>query len=284
MRRVGGGAYPTGRRALVELPSRPMSRERKEVALVTGASSGIGAEIARQLAARGADLVLSARRIDRLEALAAELRAAHGVRADVVGADLAEPDGARKLYERARALRGGLTVLVNDAGFGRRRATLDQPLEEVRAIVQVNVGALTDLTRLGAADMKAAGYGRILQLSSVGAFQPTPMYAVYSAAKAYVLSLSYALNDELRGSGVSVTTACPGVTETEFHDVAQHPKTALLKRVSMPASRVAAIALGAMWKRKPMVVPGLMNKVNSLLMERFPRRLSTAIAGALMRQ
>jgi hypothetical protein len=261
-----------------------MSSQRKEVALVTGASSGIGAEIARQLAARGADVILSARRQDRLEALAAALRSAHGIRADVIEGDLSAADGAQQLYRRARALRGDITVLVNNAGFGRRSPVLEQSLDEVRAIIQVNVTALTDLTRLGAADMKSAGYGRILQLSSIGAFQPTPMYAVYSAAKAYVLSLSYALNDELRGTGVSVTTICPGVTETEFHDVAGHPKTAIMKRASMTAPRVAAIALGAMWRRKPMVVPGLLNQVNSFIMELLPRRLSAAIAGALMRQ
>jgi len=141
----------------------------------------------------------------------------------------------------------------------------------------------SELTRLGAEDMRRAGYGRVLQLSSVGAFQPSPMYAVYSAAKSYVLSFSYALNDELRGTGVSVTTVCPGVTETEFHDVAGHRKTALLERVSMTAPRVASIALGAMWRRKPMAIPGLLNRINSFIVELLPRRLSTAVAGALMR-
>ena len=248
--------------------------QRSERALVTGASSGIGAAIARQLAARGVALILSARRRDRLEALAASLRAEHGVPVDVVAGDLAVDGEARRVYAEARALGGELTVLVNNAGFGRRSLVLQQPLDEIRALLQVNVTALTELTRLCAEDMRRAGYGRILQLSSVGAFQPSPMYAVYSAAKSYVLSFSYALGDELRGTGVSLTTVCPGVTETEFHDVAGHPKTALLRRVSMTAPRVASIALGA----------GLLNRINSFIVELLPRRLSTAVAGALMKQ
>src|SRR4051812_46678057 len=139
-----------------------MSSPRKEIALVTGASSGIGAEIARQLAGRGADLILSARRRDRLEALAVSLRAAHGVRVDVVEGDLSVDGAAEQLYRRARELRGELTVLVNNAGFGRRSPVLEQPVEEIRALIQVNVTALTALPRLCAADMKRAGYGRIL--------------------------------------------------------------------------------------------------------------------------
>ncbi len=151
-------------------------------------------------------------------------------------------------------------------------------------MIQVNVTALTELTRLFAGDMQARGYGRILQVSSVGAFQPSPMYAVYSAAKAYVLSASYAMNYELRGSNVSITTVCPGITETEFHQVSGHEKTAFMKMLSMKAPRVASIGLRAMFRGRSMVIPGISNKLNSWLLEGMPRWLSARIVALTMRR
>lgn len=256
----------------------------KKCALVTGASSGIGLDIATLLAEKGFDLILSARRKDRLTSLAESLRAKHGCDAQIVEADLAKPDGAEKLYTEARRKRSDISVLVNNAGFGIQNEVLSQSLEEIRAMVQVNITALTELTRLAALDMKAAGEGRILQLSSIGAFQPSPVYAVYSAAKSYVLSFSYAMNYELNGTGVSITTLCPGITETEFHDVAGHQKTGFMKSMSMTSRRVAEIGVSAMMKRRRVVIPGLSNKINSFLMESFPRAMSTAIAGSLMKK
>jgi len=258
--------------------------KRKEVALVTGASSGIGLEIARLLAARNVDLVIAARRKDRLEALARDLVAAYGVRVDVVEADLARPGAAEELHRRTVALRPDVTIAVNNAGFGQHATVLEQSLADIRTMLQVDVTALTELSRLFAADMKRAGYGRILLLSSVGAFQPVPMYAVYSAAKAYVLSFGYALDRELRGTGVSVTTVCPGATVTEFHAVAGHEKTRLIELTSMSAVRVAAIAVRAMFRRRPKVVPGLLNKLMTFLVELAPRALSAPVAGLLMKR
>ena len=261
-----------------------MPNAQNDVALVTGASSGIGQAIARILAARKVDLVIVARRKDRLELLAEKLRKAHGIRVDVVATDLSRTDGARRLYEDIRRLRTDVSILVNNAGFGPQNTVLDYALDDLAALIQVNITALTELTRLFAADMKAAGHGYVLQLSSVGAFQPTPMYAAYSAAKSYVLSFSYAMNRELAGTGVSITSTCPGFTVTEFHDVAHHEKTGLMKLMSMSAERVADISVRAMFRRKPMVVPGILNRVNSFILELLPRRLSTAITGGLMRK
>jgi short-subunit dehydrogenase len=255
------------------------THDRRDAALVTGASSGIGREIARNLGARKVDLILSARRKERLEALAEELRQAHGVRVDVVTADLGRSDGPQALYECVRQLRTDVSILVNNAGFGLYGPALGQTPEALSTLVQVNITALTVLTRLFAADMKAAGRGYVLQLASIGAFQPSPMYAAYSAAKSYVLSFSYAMNQELAGTGVSITSVCPGFTVTEFHDVARHEKTRFMKAMSMSAERVAELSVRAMLKRKPMVVPGFLNRVNSLIMELLPRRLSAAIAG-----
>jgi short-subunit dehydrogenase len=259
------------------------TQDKKNVALVTGASSGIGREIARNLGARKIDLILSARRTDRLDALAEELRQGHGIRVDVVTADLSRSDGPQQLYERVRQLRADVSILVNNAGFGLFGPVLAHTPEALSTLLQVNVTALSLLTRLFAADMKAAGHGYVLQLSSIGAFQPSPLYAAYSAAKSYVLSFSYAMNQELAGTGVSITSTCPGFTVTEFHDVAQHEKTRLMKALSMSAERVAELSVRAMLGRKPMVVPGFLNRINSLIMELLPRRLSTTIAAGSVR-
>jgi uncharacterized protein len=261
-----------------------MSTAQKDVALVTGASSGIGREIARVLAARKVDLIIAARRKDRLDALAEELRRAHGIRVDAVAADLARADGARQLYQDVRGVRTDVSILVNNAGFGLQNTVLDHAPDDLTRLIQVNITALTELTRLFAADMKAAGHGFVLQLSSIGAFQPTPMYAAYSAAKSYVLSFSYAMNRELAGTGVSITSTCPGFTATEFHDVAHHEKTGFMKMMSMSAERVASLSVAAMFRRRPMVVPGLLNRLNGVILELMPRWLSTAIVGGLMKK
>lgn len=258
-------------------------QDRKNVALVTGASSGIGREIARNLGARKIDLILSARRKDRLDALAEELRQAHGIRVDVAAADLSRCDGPQQLYQAVRQLRTDVSILVNNAGFGLFGPVLAHTPEELSTLLQVNVAAPSVLTRLFAADMKAAGHGYILQLASIGAFQPSPLYAAYSAAKSYVLSFSCAMNQELAGTGVSITSVCPGFTVTEFHDVARHEKTRFMKAMSMSAERVADLSVRAMLKRKPMLVPGFLNRVNSFIMELLPRRLSAAIAGGVVR-
>jgi short-subunit dehydrogenase len=255
-----------------------------QAALVTGASSGIGREIARILAGRKVDLIIAARRKDRLQSLADELHKAHGIRVDVVASDLSRPDGARQLYQDVRRLRTDVSILVNNAGFGLQNTVLDHTLDNLRDLIQVNITSLTELTRLFAADMKAAGHGYVLQLSSIGAFQPTPLYAAYSAAKSYVLSFSYAMNRELSGTGVSITSTCPGFTVTEFHDVAHHEKTSLMKWMSMSAERVAEMSVAAMFRRKPMVVPGILNRLNGLILEIMPRRFSTSIVGALMKK
>src|SRR5512134_3252055 len=190
-----------------------MSELRGRWALVTGASSGIGADFARELAARGMHLVLVARREERLRALAEELERAHGVRTRVIAADLAKPDAPRALHERLRGEGVAVDVLVNNAGFGVYGAFLDVPWEREREMIELDVVALLHLTKLFARDMRERGFGRVLEVASIGAFQPSPTYAAYSAAKAFVQSFGEALACELRGSGVTVTTISPGVTD-----------------------------------------------------------------------
>jgi uncharacterized protein len=186
--------------------------------LVTGASSGIGAEFARQLAARGMHCVLVARRQDRLQTLAAELAAAHGIRCEIVAADLSRPRAGRELL--AEVSRRGIAVelLVNNAGFGMVAPLQETDVGRALELIQVNVACLTELTLLMAKEMVQRGHGGIINIGSVVSFQPVALMGVYAASKAYVLNLSEALWAELRPRGVTVTTLCPGTTRTEFFD------------------------------------------------------------------
>jgi short-subunit dehydrogenase len=189
-------------------------------ALVTGASAGIGAVFARELARRGADLVLVARSQGKLAALAEELSDSYGVAVDVVAADLAKPSAATELAESPRARDLQIDILVNNAGFGLF-APLDEADPAVLAdMVQLNVGTLVDLTRLYLPGMLERDRGAIINVGSTAGFQPVPYMAVYGATKAFVLSFTEALWAETRGSGVRVTALCPGSTDTGFFDVA----------------------------------------------------------------
>jgi short-subunit dehydrogenase len=255
----------------------------RRVALVTGASSGIGAAIARKLAARRYDCVLTARRTERLEMLAGELEKAHGVSAKVVSADLGEHGGAEKLIETVRDLSPKVDVLVNNAGFGVYGKLVDQPEPRVAQMIELNMTALTILTHHYVKQMVLRRSGRVLQVSSIGAFQPSPLYAVYSATKSYVLSFSEALNHELYGTGVSVTTMCPGLTATEFHEVAVHNKPKWMNLVTMTADDVAEIGIRSMMRGRSVVTTGLLNKLMALFVKLMPRSWATSMAGLTMR-
>jgi short-subunit dehydrogenase len=255
---------------------------RGKTALVTGASSGLGAEFSRQLAAMGCHLVLVARREDRLKALKAELEAAHGIKAKVLPADLGETDAPARLHRQLADEGIAVDVLVNNAGFGLWGEHMQIPWDQERQMLMLDVVALMQLTKLFTADMLKRGSGYVLQVSSIGAYQPSPTYAAYAAAKSFVLLFGEALNYELRRSGVGITVLSPGVTATEFLEVAGQ-KPSLYQRIfMMQAPEVVRIGLKAMLKRKPSVIAG---KLNALVIwsSRFtPRRWTAAIASALM--
>jgi len=241
--------------------TRPAARP---LALVTGASSGIGREFALQLAARGHDLVLAARNAAALESLAAELRAGHGVEAVTVVTDLSLPGAGTALA--AEVAGRGLTVdvLVNNAGLGLGGAFAENDPAALTGMVQLNVVALTELTRALLPGMLARGRGRVLNVASTAAFQPGPLMAAYYATKAYVLSLSEALSEEVRGSGVTVTCLCPGPTRTAFEDRAGVGGSRLFKGGMvkvMDASAVARIGLDALFRGRRVAVPGLLNRL-----------------------
>ncbi len=254
-----------------------------KTALITGASSGIGASLARQLAARKLDCVLTARRTDRLEALAKELQAAHGVRTLVVTSDLGTGSGPEKLIADVARAGFAVDVLINNAGFGVHGTFIEQPADRVRQMVELNLVSLTTLTQHYAKEMVSRGRGRILQVSSIGAFQPSPLYAVYSATKAYVLSFSEAVNYELKGTGVSITTVCPGLTATEFHEVAEHPKPKWMKVITMTADEVASASIAALDRGQAVLTPGLANKITALFPRLIPPRWATWAAAVRMR-
>jgi short-subunit dehydrogenase len=247
-------------------------------ALVTGASSGIGLELARLLAGSRHDLVLVARSGAKLAELGAELRERHGITARVLPKDLADPEAAPGIAARLERDGVVLDVLVNNAGFGGYARFHEQDTRTQLEMIQVNVTALTHLTRLLLPGMVARGRGRILNVASTAAFQPGPLQAVYYATKAYVLSLSEALANELEGTGVTVTCLCPGPTDTGFGERADMTASRLFRRPPMSAERVAAEGYRALMRGDPLVIPGFRNRASAFAVRLGPRRTVTAIA------
>jgi uncharacterized protein len=242
-------------------------------ALITGASSGIGAAIARELAGRGHGVSLVARRAERLEELAAELAEAHGVRAEAFAADLADAGARDRLTERLAA--AGLTVeiLVNNAGFGGHTRFAAAPAGRDVEMVRVNVEAVTDLQAAYLPGMLERGRGAIINVASTAAFQPLPGTATYAATKAFVLSQSEAIHAEVAGGGVTVTAVCPGPVPTEFGEVAGVGELSdrAPELVWTEPERVAREAVEGAEHGKRVVVPGLLNQAGTLAGRFTPR-------------
>jgi len=254
----------------------------RATALVTGASSGIGAELARIHAGHGGDLVLVARRADRLEALKSELEQAHSIKAHVIAKDLTDPEAARQIHEELASQNIQIDYLINNAGFGYGGMFHEQDWARNESMIKVNVLALAALTRLFVPEMIARRSGRILNVASMAAFLPGPLQAVYYATKAFVVSFSEAVNNELAGTGVTVTALCPGPVDTEFIERANLRKAKGFARTVSPRG-VARAGYHAMLKGKPIIVPGFVNKlIIHLLLRLTPRKQATAISRAMM--
>ena len=254
-----------------------------KTALVTGASSGLGVDFARELARRGCKLVLVARREELLKKLQAELQSAHGITAMVVTLDLGDPAAPQMLHDHCKAQGIAVDILVNNAGFGLYGLELEIPWERTREMLMLDIVALTHLTKLFARDMVKRKYGRMLQVASIGAYQPSPTYAAYSAAKSYVRSFSQALNFELRHTGVSSTVISPGITATEFLQVSGQKPTAYQRAMMMTSEAVAGIGIRAMLKGRYSVVPGFLNWVSALFTMITPDPVNAAAAYRLMK-
>lgn len=252
-------------------------------ALVTGASSGLGVDFARDLARRGADVVLVARRRDRLEEVAEAIRGEYGASAIPVAMDLGTAEAPAQLHERLRTDGVAVDLLINNAGFGLFGDALDLPWERENAMLQLDVVNLVHLSKLFVRDMVERGFGAVLQVASTGAYQPSPGYASYAAAKSFVLSYGYALDYELRGTGVSCTVISPGVTATEFLQVSGQKKNWFHKATMMSSEKVARIGIDALLARRGSVIPGWVNKLACQSHRLNPRSLSTAIADLAMK-
>lgn len=248
----------------------------RPVALVTGASIGIGKELATQLAQDGHDLILVARSADKLQSLANELKQ-YGATGTVIASDLGKPGSAQKLFDEVKAKGLAVDVLVNNAGFGLKGRFVKLSLAEQQEMIQLNITTLTELCWLFGRDMAARGKGRILNVGSVGSFQPCPEFGVYAATKAYVLSFSEAIDAELRDQGVNVTVLCPGAVLTEFHTRAGNDSKLLLATAMQPAP-VARAGLRALGGRQPMVIPGLLNWIAIFSVRLMPRRMVTTVS------
>ncbi len=251
-------------------------------AVVTGASAGLGADFARQLAARGYDVVLTARRRDRMEALATDLRAKHGIETQVVECDLGANDGPARLLAALDEKAIVPALLVNNAGFGVHGFAIDQPLGRQLEMIDLNVRALTELALALGAKMAARGSGAIINVGSTGSFQPAPYFAAYAATKAYVLSFSQALAWELEPRGVRVMAHCPGPTKTEFFDVgAVHIDVG--EALFMTSEKCVAIALRALDRGKRVVVTGWLNALGAWMGRVMPQWIVMAVGARLMR-
>jgi short-subunit dehydrogenase len=250
-------------------------------ALVTGASSGLGADFARELAGRGAGLTLVARREDRLRALQREL-AAHGADVEVVALDLNDAGAPDQLLRATEAGRRPVDVLVNNAGFGLYGPFSKLDWERERAMLELDMIVPVHLTKLFLPGMLERRSGWVLNIASIGAYQPSPLYASYSAAKSFILNFTEALSYELRGSGVVATALSPGIVATEFLQVSGQQATRYQRLAMMDSPTVARIGVEAMLKGRPSLVPGRLNAASVWSNRLLPRRVSAALAHRLM--
>jgi uncharacterized protein len=242
-----------------------------ETVLITGASSGIGLELAKCFAADGSRLVLAARNKDALDALAGELRQKNKVEVVVLPADLSLPEAPKQIFDSLAAQKISLDVLVNNAGFGLHGKFLEMSLSRQLEIIKVNVNSLVELTGLFLPEMIQRRAGGILNVGSVAGFVPGPGLTVYYATKAFVQSFSEALAEELDGTGVSVTVLCPGPTESNFGAVARGDKKRVTQAKKMSAEEVARIGHQAFRDKKVVSIPGLQNKAMVMLTRITPR-------------
>ena len=249
-------------------------------ALITGASSGIGAAIARELAGRGHGVTLVARREERLRELAAELTERHGVRAEALAADLEGAAERERLVARVDELSLDVEVLVNNAGFGGSGSVADSEPERLTRMVRLNCEALVDLQARYTARMARRGRGAVINIASTSSFQPIPGTATYAATKAFVLSLSEATHSENGGRGVTVTAVCPGPVRTEFTEAAgiAHAEETTPDFVWSTAEDVAREAVDAAAKGRRVVVPGKLNHAGTILGQHSPRALALPVA------
>lgn len=250
-------------------------------ALITGASAGIGLELAKLLAMGGADLVLTARRADRLQKLASDLAVQHGVKVEVFSADLTQQDAPAQIFAFTTSKKIEVELLINNAGFGAFGNTHEIPVEKMLEMIQVNCSAVVYLTRLYLPGMVERRHGDVMIVASLAAFQPVPYNSAYAATKAFDLLFAEGVAEEVRPFGVRVSALCPGPTTTEFQTVAHQPDRTF--RSPEPADKVARVGLEALAEGKSYVISGTMNKIMKEAQRLAPRSLVAKMAANMMR-
>jgi len=263
-----------------------MNASTRPIALITGASSGIGLELAREFARDGYDLVLAARRIEPMQALADELKSA-GASTTVIASDLSKPGAAAALAAELDARGLAIEALVNNSGLGDNAKFHVSDQTRIGEMLQVNMVALTELTRLLVPGMVKRGRGKVMMVASTASFQPCPNMAVYGATKAYVLSFGEAIGYELRGTGVSVTVLCPGGTTSGFQKVANTENIRFVKSKTSPrmtSAEVARLGFEATKAGRAVYITGLRNRVMAFSVRFSPRGMVLALANSMMEQ
>jgi short-subunit dehydrogenase len=252
-------------------------------ALVTGASAGIGVALARELAAGGANLVLTARRKERLEKLARELSSAHKTNVEIFTADLAQTDAPQQIFAHTLAKKISVDLLINNAGFGAYGAFATVETQRLLDMVQVNCGAVVHLTRLYLPQMLKQRRGDVLILASTASFQAVPFISTYAATKAFDLLFAEGLAEEVRPYGIRICALCPGSTESEFHEVAGQSGLAAARKNRETAEKVARVGLQALASGKSYVISGTGNYLGAHSQRLVPRGVVTRIAGKMFR-
>lgn len=248
-------------------------------ALITGASDGIGLELAKIHAASGGNLVLVARSVDKLEHLKQLLESSYKINVMVIGKDLSVPDAALEVYEAVKDAGIRIDYLINNAGFGDFGFFLDGDWGKQNRMIQLNITALTQFTKLFLPEMVARASGKILNVASTASFQPGPLMSVYYATKAYVLHFSEAINNEVAGNGVTITALCPGATISGFQKAAEMEESKLFNGKKLPtAADVATYGYRAMLDGKAVAIPGIMNNLMAFGVRFIPRSLAVKIA------
>ena len=253
-------------------------------ALVTGASSGIGEAFVRKLAARGTNVVLVARRAERLEELAEEVRKEHGVTADVLTADLSDEAGVAAVEERLKLVDRPVDLLVNNAGFGTRGPFHELDVEKEEEEIRLNVIALVRLTRAALPVMIGRKQGGVVNVSSLGSFQPVPMMATYAATKAFVTSFTESVAEEVRGTGARVVALCPGFTRTEFGDHVGAEAAGVPDFLWMDVDPVVDSALSALDRGQVLAIPGLLNQATVATTRMVPRSVVRRFVGLVSKR
>ncbi len=253
-----------------------------KLALITGASSGIGLELAKIHASKGDNLILVARREQLLLGLKNKLENEHGIKVHVIVKDLAQPNAGEELYAQVKSEGLQIDYLINNAGFGGRGKFHERPWEKDKDMINLNVMALVTLTRLFLNDMTERNEGRILNVASMAGFVPGPLQAIYFATKAFVVSFTEAIGNELSDTNVTVSVLCPGPTDTEFFEVANINGVRTSMRGVASANDVAVVGYDGLLSGKTIAIPGLMNKVLLLATRVFPRALTTKISRFMM--